>query len=581
MRNGIVCVVAMVLTAVSLVGHGAAGQDQPPSAPQPALGPRQMVEMRDGARLATDVYLPGQAAGKTADRFPVVLVRTPYNKDSDHRATKRWRDCMLRNGYAFVIQDMRGFYGSCEAGRSGPGRYDGYDTIEWIARQPWSSGKVGMMGYSHLGAAQYEAAVTGPPHLACAIPAQAPGNYYTDALYPPRFRKADWETILRGPITSRTETLLRTRIRRRDASRIGDFNVPMMHSAGWYDFFKEGAIEMFRAVEEHGGPAARGKQKLIIGPWGHGVDQEEGPDRPLELAGGLAYPKSAKLDWEKDVWIPWFDRWLKDKPTAVMDRPAVKYYLMGDADDPRAPGNEWLEADTFPPDSQAVRYYLHADRTLRTEPLALENGSLGFQYDPKNPVPTVGRVHARLPVRGPHDQREVEDRPDVLAFTTPVLSSPLRIVGAVQARLWASSDRKDTDFTVKLTDVYPDGRSMIFLDGIVKGRFRNTYLKEEFLQPGQVVEFEIDLGYIAIVLAPGHRLRVAVSSSNFDRWDINPNTGEPYGEHAVTQSLLAERLRVETFREKPQYTATLVATNTVFMDKNRPSCVTLPIPPAR
>jgi hypothetical protein len=535
------------------------------------------VEMRDGARLATDVYLPAGISADQPHRLPAVLIRTPYNKDSDNRAMQRWRDCLVGNGYVVVIQDMRGFYGSREGGRRGPGQYDGYDTIEWLARQPWSNGKVGMMGYSHLGAAQYEAAVTGPAHLACAIPAQAPGNYYTDSLFPPVFRKADWETILRGPITSRTKTLLSTRTHRRDNSRIGDFNVPMMHSGGWYDFFKEGAIEMFRALQEHGGPAARGKQRLLIGPWGHGVDQEEDRDRPLALPGGLAYPVNAKLDWEKEIWLPWFDYWLKGKPTRVMDRPAVKYYLMGDADDPQAPGNRWVEGDTFPPQSEPVRYYVHSNRTLSTDPPTEENDSLRYRYDPKDPVPTVGRSHVRLPVRGPYDQRAVESRLDVLVFTTPALKAPLTIVGAVRAKLWASSDRKDTDFTVKLTDVYPDGRSMVFLDGIVKGRYRNTYLKEEFLEPGQALEFDIDLGYIAIALAPGHCLRVAISSSNFDRWDVNPNTAEPYGDHAVTQSLLAERLRVESFREKPQYTASLVATNAVFMDKTRPSHVTLPI----
>ena len=183
-----------------------------------------------------------------------------------------------------------------------------------------------------------------------------------------------------------------------------------------------------------------------------------------------------------------------------------------------------------------------------------------------------------MPVNGPYDQRPVESRADVLNFTTPRLTEPLEIVGQVQAKLWAASNCKDTDFTVKLTDVYPDGRSMIFLDGIVKGRYRNDCSEEELLEPGEVVELEIDLGYIAIVLAPGHRLRVAISSSNFDRWDVNPNTGEPYGEHALTQSLLAERLRVESFPEKPRYTASQVATNTVFMDANRPSHILLPLP---
>jgi putative CocE/NonD family hydrolase len=253
------------------------------------------------------------------------------------------------------------------------------------------------------------------------------------------------------------------------------------------------------------------------------------------------------------------------------------YYLMGDVDDPRAPGNRWIEAEDFPPKSVPVAYYARADHTLSTDAPSATERSLRYAYDPKNPVPTVGRIHARLPVKGPFDQREVEGRRDVLVFTTPVLKTPLEVVGEVRAKLWASSDRKDTDFTVKLTDVYPDGRSMIFLDGIVKARYRNTYLKEEFLQPGQAYEFDVDLGYIAIAIAPGHRLRLAISSSNFDRWDINPNTGEPYGEHAVSQALLAKRLRVDTSGKKGKYTESLVATNVLLMDARHPTHVSLPL----
>jgi uncharacterized protein len=202
-----------------------------------------------------------------------------------------------------------------------------------------------------------------------------------------------------------------------------------------------------------------------------------------------------------------------------------------------------------------------------------------YRYDPADPVPTVGRVHARIPVTGPYDQRPVEDRPDVLVFTTEPLADPLTIVGQIGVTLWASSDRVDTDFTAKLTDVYPDGRSMIFLDGIVKARYRNTFMQEELLTPGEIYKFEIDLGYIAIALAPGHRLRLAISSSNFDRFDLNPNTGEPYGDHALTRALLAERLGAEAARGEPAYAAALVATNTIYMDAHRPTRVTLPVLP--
>jgi predicted acyl esterase len=560
----------LVLVAIPLLAGPAA----------PAAGPDALtvaVPMRDGSTLATDLYLPvGQGQAAPGEKHPVVLVCTPYGK-SQGGPVGRWRDVMLRHGYAFAVQDMRGFHASEGAGKGSPRRFDGHDTVEWLAAQPWCNGRVGMMGYSHLGAAQYETAVTAPPHLACAIPAQAPANYYTDPDYPPCFRKADMETILRGAFTSRTGQLIRRRIRSREVSTLAAFNTPMLHSAGWYDFYKEGAIEMFRACRQHGGPAARGSQKLIIGPWGHGVLQEEEPGRPLRLDGGLSYPPNSKPDWEKEVWLPWFDHWLKGRDTGVMDRPAVSYYLMGAVDDPAAPGNQWIAADDFPPASTAVCFFAHADRTLRPDPSAAEREVMAYDYDPADPVPTVGRRHARIPVRGPFDQREVEDRPDVLLFTTPPLQAPLTIVGQIRVRLWASSDRADTDFTAKLTDVYPDGRSVFFADGIVKARHRNTYLQEEFLTPGKVYEFAIDLGCIAIALAPGHRLRLAISSSNFDRFDINPNTGEPYADHAISRRLLAERLRADPAPGDPALSRALVARNSLHLDRDHPTQVVLPV----
>jgi len=538
------------------------------------------IPMRNGATLEADLFLPADySKAKYPQGVPTILIVTPYDRSREN-AARLWRETMLRNGYAFVAEDMRGMYASAAAGRGAPRHNDGYDTIEWIARRPWSNGKVGMMGYSHLGAVQYETAITAPPQLACAIPAQAPGNYYTDSYYPEVLRKADMETILRGEMTSRTQQLLNRRIRSRETSSIKQFNTPMLHSAGWFDFYKEGAIEMFRACQRDGGPGARGNQKLLIGPWGHGVLQEETPGTPLRLDGGLAYPANAKLDWEQEVWLPWFDYWLKGKATEVMKQPAVRYYLMGAVNDPKAPGNKWITAEDFPPKSIPVTYYAHSDHSLGMSPPTGEGDSLHYVYDPRDPVPTVGRIHARLPVKGPYDQREVEERPDVLLFSTSPLIEPLEIVGQIRVKLWASSDRKDTDFTAKLTDVYPDGRSMLVSDSIVKGRYRNTYRREEFLSPGQVYEFDIDLGYIAIALAPGHRLRLAISSSNFDRFDINPNTGEPYGSHAITRELLAKRLRGYEARGEPQFTATLLARNTIFMDRQRPTQVILPVPPS-
>lgn len=557
----------------TLVALGFAG-------PLPAAPSKQPLEipMRDGAKLAADLFLPADySKEKYPQGVPTILIITPYNKDREN-AAEFWRETMIRNGYAFVAEDMRGNHGSASAGRGVPRNNDGYDTIEWIARQPWSSGKVGMMGYSHLGAVQYETAQSAPPHFAAGIPAQAPGNYHTDSYFPERFRKADMETILRGEFTSQTRQLINRRSRSAQRTNISAFSTPMLHSAGWFDFYKEGAIEMFNALQNDGGPGARGRQKLLIGPWGHGVAQEENPGTPLRLESGHTFPANAKLDWERRVWLPWFDHWLKGKDTGVMQEPAVLYYLMGATGEPNAPGNRWVAAERFPPEADLVSYFAHADRSLRLTAPTAERASVSFVYDPRDPVPTVGRLHARTPVKAPHDQRTVEKRADVLLFTTEALTQPLEIVGQVRVKAWASSNCKDTDFTAKLTDVYPDGRSINFLDSIVKGRYRNTYLKEELLTPGQVYEFEIDLGYIAIALAPGHRLRLAISSSNFDRFDINPNTGEPYGDHAVTRELMSQRFRgYENRRGPARHSAVNVATNTVFMDRTHPTQVVLPV----
>lgn len=537
------------------------------------------VPMRDGATLPTDLYMPRDySAARYPGGVPVILVITPYDRTREG-PTGLWRDCFVGNGYAFAVQDMRGFHGGAEQGRGAPRQFDGYDTIEWLAAQPWCNGKVGMIGYSHPGSVQYETAVNAPPSLAAAIPAQAPGNYFTNSFYPPVFRKADLETIFRGRFTERTTQIINTRIRGHQDSRIADFNVPMLHSAGWFDHYTEGGIEIFRAIQEHGGPHARGNQKLLIGSWGHGVLQEQDPGQPLTLPGGMTFPPNSKPDWPREVWLPWFDHWLKGEATGVMDQPAVRYYLMGAMDTPNAPGNEWIEAADFPPPSSPMAFYAHADGTLATAAPAAAQAALSYDYDPTDPVPTVGRTHARIPVTGPYDQRPVEGRADVLTFTTDELSTPLRIAGQITARLWASSDRTDTDFIVRLTDVYPDGRSMIFADGVVRARYRKSFLQEELLTPGEVYEFEIDLGYIAIALAPGHRLRLAISSSSFDRIDINPNTGEPFGDHAVSRRLTLERLRSEPIPGAPTYTRTLVARNSIHMDRTHPSQVMLPILP--
>jgi putative CocE/NonD family hydrolase len=283
-----------------------------------------------------------------------------------------------------------------------------------------------------------------------------------------------------------------------------------------------------------------------MGPWTHGVLRR--------AAGELTYPENAAAPPNRvhDLWR-WFDRWLLGRDNGIDREAAVTYYVMGDITTPGAPGNTWRMSDRWPVPARTTRYYLTADRGL--SPDAPHGGQpLSYRYDPKDPVPTVGGPHLTLPP-GPREQRQVESRPDVLVFTSEPLREPLEVVGRVRARIWASSDAPDTDFAVKLCDVYPDGRSFNVVEGILRARFRESLSREALMKPGRVYPFDVDLWSTAIIFNTGHRLRVQVASSNAPGYDPNPNTGEP-------------------FRAS---TATRVATNTIHVDRERPSYLALPV----
>jgi putative CocE/NonD family hydrolase len=280
---------------------------------------------------------------------------------------------------------------------------------------------------------------------------------------------------------------------------------------------------------------------LIIAPIGHGSMNE------------LKYPESAgQLPRCADN-LAWFDAMLKGKDNGVAAEKPVHYYVMGDPTDKAAPGNVWRAVDTWPPSANETAYYLHSTGKLTTDPPA-ESGSRSYKYDPANPVATIGGAELGANI-GPRDQRSVESRSDVLIFNSDVIEVPLEVTGRITARLFVSSDCPDTDFTVKLTDVYPDGRSMLVTDGITRARFRESFEKEKLLEPGQVVEVAVDLWSTSLVFNKGHRLRIAISSSNSPRFDPNPNTGHG-------------------FRADQEQR---VATNTLYFSKEQPSRIVLPI----
>ncbi|HZP82973.1 MAG TPA: CocE/NonD family hydrolase [Chthonomonadaceae bacterium] len=539
---------SLLAGGMALVAAPSLRAQQKPAAPQKQT---ILVAMSDGVKLATDVYLP---EGKGP--FPVILLRTPYDKNAGAGLGADG----ARRGYALVIQDTRG-RGASEGenlpfvGDLWEKHRDGYDTLEWIAKQPWCNGKIGSFGGSALGITQLGMAGAGTTRLACQHIAVATPNFYRDAVFPGGiFKKAMIEDWLRGTKHSPESLKIWTRHPTYDAfwrgqdltTRWNKVNAPAIHLGGWYDIFTQGTIDTFLGYQTRGGPNARGKQKLLLGPWTHGILQNR--------AGELTFPNAnAPPNAIADPWR-WFDYYLKGEQNGMDTAPAVTYYVMGDVSDPKAPGNVWRTAATWPPvETKPTPFYLHADRTLSTTKPAAD-APLTYAYDPKDPVPTVGGPQLTIPA-GPMDQRRIESRPDVLVFTSEPLAAPLEVTGRVRVTLHAASDAPDTDFFAKLCDVYPDGRSINICEGQLRARFRESFQREQPLKPGQIATFDIDLSSTSIIFNRGHRLRVQIASSSAPGYDPNPNTGEPFRASDRTQ----------------------VAHNTVYLDAQRPSYLLLPV----
>jgi hypothetical protein len=531
------------------------------------------VPMRDGLSLATDVYRPSEEG-----RFPTLLARLPYNKEllteilpslDVFRA--------VQAGYAIVVQDARGCFAS--DGEFDPffqEADDGADAIAWAADQPWSDGNVGGFGRSYLGVTQLAAATRSPQALRAIAPARAPATYYGDLAYQGGTFQlgADLLWALVMALGEQQRRLMREQAAMDDMGAtlmaLGDvealyrklplvdvpplegvasyyfdwvrhrnyddywraistvevhdqITVPALHIGGWYDFFLGGTLANYRGIKEHGGgEIARDNQRLIIGPWSH---QDSTGSYPGRYYGVMAHAEVADLTGEH---LRWFDRWLKGDHSGVEDDKAVKIFVMG--------VDQWREEDDWPlPDTRYRNYYLHSggransssgDGSLLTEE-PLDEPEDVFRYDPHNPVPTVGGATLLGDATnvGPRDQREVEAREDVLCYTTPPQESAIEVTGPVELVLYISSSARDTDFTGKLVDVYPDGRAENLTDGILRTRYRESFTKPEHMQPGKVYELHVDLWATSNVFLPGHRIRFEVSSSNFPRFDRNTNTG--------------------------------------------------------
>lgn len=523
------------------------------------------VPMRDGVLLATDLYsIPD------APPSPVLLMRTPYNKVGGKSAAERFAAA----GYIAVVQDCRGRHESEGAfvPYNNEGQ-DGFDTIEWLTQQSWCNGQIGMWGGSYVGATQWQAAVEHPPGLVTITPTATFSSFYRNLYLGGAVRLSlisgwassqsvrpanaeltkDWTRTIRslplsnidreigwpipwleGMLTHTTPNGYWKRLDMTD--EITDLQMPIQHLVGVYDFFSRESVNNFvRMQKQAKDPETRRTQQLILGPWDHGTIGKS-------KVGEVDFGPRAELDSLGEN-LAWFDRILKPNSEATSKPiPPVRYFSIGD--------NTWHEAATWPPHAnEPTSFYLHSKGQANTSqgdgqldrlaPQADEPTD-AFRADPDDPVPacpvtaTRGLFEATW---APVDQRSIEERKDVLVYSTEPLKVPLTFAGDAQLELFVSADTPDADWVAKLIDVHPNGFSQNLAVGILRGRFRDSEHSPTPLQPGQVYRLLIDLGPIAAQLQPGHRLRIDVCGSYFPLFDRNTNTGEgPFGKKTMVST---------------------------------------------
>jgi len=511
------------------------------------------IIMSDGVRLSTNIYRP-DAPG----RFPVLLMRTPYGNGGPGN---KYGHYFAERGYAVVNQDTRGRYES--EGVFDPFRNeasDGYDTQQWIGTQVWSNGKIGTVGGSYVGMTQWLPAPLGRPYLVAMIPVVTVSDVYnlgqSGGVFPLRLATS-WSFYMTRPydfdmeeLNSRLDEInmslplieqdrhvgwkvlfLRDWLSHPEkdlywekASIKGNFaaiKASVLNIGGWYDVFIGETIKNFIGMTSANiDPDIRTTQKIIIGPWSHSIGSFTG------RLGELDFGENSKTDM-RELTLRWFDSRLKGKNTGIMDEPPVKIFVMGE--------NLWRYENEWPLARTDYRKYyfssngnantLNGDGSLFTR-LPDRKSTDRFVYDPANPVPSRadGAYYDAL-ATGPHDQRPIEQRADVLVYSTPPLERDLEVTGPVEVVLYAASSAENTDFTAKLVDVHPGGRAFNLCEGIIRASFREGSTDPSNIEPGRVYEYHIDLFATSNVFNKGHRIRVEISSSNFPRFDRNLNTG--------------------------------------------------------
>lgn len=519
-----------------------------------AIKQRIFAPMRDGLLLPTDVYLPD----KDAKNLPCILIRSPAGCDQMNALSYI---PLAKKGYAVAIQCTRSYLDA--AGKTIPYRsdgwhaqQDGYDTVEWLAANPLTNGKIGTLGTSAQGITQLLMAPAAPPSLKCQHISFAAPTLRDHAIFPNgKLLKNQVEAWLsfyaRDPgIFSfvSNQQFFDPFWDEFDSLKVVDkVNAPAIIQGGWFDIFIQGTLDAFVARQELGGEGARGKQKLIVGPWMHFW--------PMQTSlGDFEVPENGRQPPFDISPLAWFDHYLKDIPNGVEKLPPVTYYVMGPFDGSPSSGNIWRHAEKWPVPTEEKAFFLSENEKLVNAPSEIVQGVKTFIHDPSNPVPTMGG-HNLFISSGPVDQRPIEDRSDVLIFTTEPLLEDMEICGRLKALLYVSSDCKDTDFVLRLTDVYPDGRSILITDGI----FRTGLMSAPPLNSSsENQEIHVDLGSTCIVFAKGHRIRLSISGSNFPRYEINRNIG-----------LLGSHLHPN-----------VVANNKIMYGESAPSKIVLPLFPS-
>ena len=542
------------------------------------------VPMRDGVGLSADIYRP-----RAPGRFPTVLIRTPYDNNSLIAKARS----LANRGYVCVAQDCRGRWDSDGSYYPfHPDGEDGYDTQEWIGRQEWSNGKIGMSGASYLGLVQWQSAVHASEHLTCMAPRVICADFYQGLVHPggalqlgvcmtwgmrTNGRTAqdidyhNWTEAFRGlPIAGIDELAGRRMQFWKDwvdhpcyddywkavdvEMRFGDIRAPAFNMGGWYDLYARDTFVCFNGLRRQGATPEAKRSKLIVGPWPHSLSTST-------RTGDVDFGADSMVDLE-GLELRWFDYWLKGIDNGVAGEPPLRLFIMG--------SNQWRDEHEWPlARTDWQKWHLHSQGRANT---LLGDGSLSpqapgdetpdrFVYDPEHPVQTNGGNNCCSPhivPWGPFDQRPVEMRGDVLCYTSAPLLEAMEVTGPVKVVLFAATDGRDTDWTAKLVDVSPDGYAMNLCDGIVRARFHEGFESESLLEPERIYRYEIDLSATGNLFRAGHRIRLEISSSNFPRFDRNPNTGNELGKDTEMRR----------------------ARQTVHHDAANPSHVLLPVIPA-